>query len=120
MRRCFDVFVAVTSLLLFTLIPMSNVQASFTATWFIEGNHIYIETYLKNHAYRSTHAEHKRTSPGKVMVSVDGDLVDTFESGAFILTNVAPGRHDIELTLVPTDITPYNEKESFTVLVPHA
>ncbi|TDQ42301.1 hypothetical protein [Aureibacillus halotolerans] len=94
--------------------------SSIHLNWHVKETSVYVECDIPGVTYKHAHANHRTKPVGEISVTVDGEPFDTFHSPAFILKRLPPGVHRIEVTLVPSSDSPYNETESFIVDIPHA
>jgi hypothetical protein len=73
----------------------SSAPDNFHVQYMVKGNSVYVECYTRNYSFIAQ----KEKPQAEVFVFLDGKLVDTMNTAAFIVKNVKSGTHHLTLEL---------------------
>jgi hypothetical protein len=115
-------FMGVTLLSIFIVVIMSgfNQNDNQTPSLFVQsnvkGNNVLVECILSGISFRDS--DEKVQKVGKLVIWLDGKRTKEVKSAAFILKNLAPGKHEVKLEVVDLNNVPYGLTKEFLVNIP--
>ncbi|MFC3882701.1 hypothetical protein ACFOU2_04000 [Bacillus songklensis] len=82
----------------------------------VRGNNVYVECIVNNFSFAET-GQNTQDGKGYLQLYVDGKRMEPISQAAFIIKNLAPGKHTIQLELMKSSKKSYGLSKTFEVVI---